>query len=77
MKLSEFKFELPAELMATHPAKNRDEARMMVLNRATGEIEHKIFRDILNYFDDGDVMVVNDTKVFPGPHVRQQGKDRR
>jgi S-adenosylmethionine:tRNA ribosyltransferase-isomerase len=65
MKLSEFKFELPAELMATHPAKNRDEARMMVLNRATGEIEHKIFRDILNYFDDGDVMVVNDTKVFP------------
>jgi S-adenosylmethionine:tRNA ribosyltransferase-isomerase len=65
MKLSEFKFELPAELMATHPAKHRDEARMMVLNRATGEIEHKIFRDILNYFDDGDVMVVNDTKVFP------------
>lgn len=65
MKLSEFKFELPADLMATHPAKQRDEARMMVLNRATGEIEHKIFRDILNYFDDGDVMVVNDTKVFP------------
>ncbi|MBK0403176.1 tRNA preQ1(34) S-adenosylmethionine ribosyltransferase-isomerase QueA [Adhaeribacter sp. BT258] len=65
MKLSEFKFDLPEELMATHPAKQRDEARMMVLNRATGEIEHKIFRDILNYFDDGDVMVVNDTKVFP------------
>ena len=65
MKLSEFKFELPANLMASHPAKNRDEARMMVLNRATGEIEHKIFRDILGYFDDGDVMVVNDTKVFP------------
>jgi S-adenosylmethionine:tRNA ribosyltransferase-isomerase len=65
MKLSEFKFDLPANLMATHPSKHRDEARMMVLNRATGEIEHKIFRDILNYFDDGDVMVVNDTKVFP------------
>jgi S-adenosylmethionine:tRNA ribosyltransferase-isomerase len=65
MKLSEFKFDLPENLMATHPAKQRDEARMMVLNRATGEIEHKIFRDILNYFDDGDVMVVNDTKVFP------------
>jgi S-adenosylmethionine:tRNA ribosyltransferase-isomerase len=65
MKLSEFKFELPADLMATHPSKNRDEARMMVLHRSTGEIEHKIFRDIINYFDEGDVMVVNDTKVFP------------
>src|SRR6478735_10259865 len=65
MKLSEFKFELPQELLALHPAKSRDEARMMVLNRATGEIEHKIFRDILNYFDEGDVMVINDTKVFP------------
>src|SRR4051812_42240932 len=65
MKLSEFKFELPADLMATHPAKHRDEARMMVVNRATGTIEHKVFKDIINYFDDGDVMVVNDTKVFP------------
>jgi len=65
MKLSEFKFELPQELLALHPAKNRDEARMMVLNRATGTIEHKIFKDILGYFDEGDVMVINDTKVFP------------
>ena len=65
MKLSEFKFELPQELMALHPAKNRDEARMMVLNRATGTIEHKIFKDILEYFDEGDVMVLNNTKVFP------------
>jgi len=65
MKLSEFKFALPAELVAQYPAANRDEARMMVINRATGTIEHKIFKDIINYFDDGDVMVVNDTKVFP------------
>jgi S-adenosylmethionine:tRNA ribosyltransferase-isomerase len=65
MKLSEFRFDLPANLMATHPAKNRDEARMMVVHRNTGKIEHKIFKDILEYFDDGDVMVINDTKVFP------------
>jgi len=65
MKLSEFRFDLPANLMATHPAKNRDEARMMVIHRSTGKIEHKIFKDILEYFSDGDVMVLNDTKVFP------------
>jgi S-adenosylmethionine:tRNA ribosyltransferase-isomerase len=65
MKLSEFRFDLPANLMATHPAKNRDEARMMVVHRNTGKIEHKIFKDILEYFDEGDVMVINDTKVFP------------
>ena len=65
MKLSEFKFELPEELLATHPTENRDESRMMVLHRDTGKIEHRIFKDILEYFDDGDVMVVNDTKVFP------------
>ena len=65
MKLSEFRFDLPANLMATHPSKNRDEARMMVVHRSTGKIEHKVFKDILEYFDDGDVMVINDTKVFP------------
>ena len=65
MKLSEFKFELPPELLATHPAPTRDEARMMVVHRSDGKIEHRVFKDILEYFDDGDVMVVNDTKVFP------------
>ncbi|GHA63408.1 tRNA preQ1(34) S-adenosylmethionine ribosyltransferase-isomerase QueA [Pontibacter akesuensis] len=65
MKLSEFKFELPEELLATHPTENRDESRMMVVHRDSGKIEHRIFKDILEYFDDGDVMVVNDTKVFP------------
>jgi S-adenosylmethionine:tRNA ribosyltransferase-isomerase len=65
MKLSEFKFSLPAELVAQYPAANRDEAKMMVINRATGTIEHKIFKDIINYFDEGDLMVMNNTKVFP------------
>jgi len=51
--------------VADYPAKNRDESRLMVVNRQTGKIEHKVFKDILNYFDDGDVMILNDTKVFP------------
>ncbi|HAA16695.1 MAG TPA: tRNA preQ1(34) S-adenosylmethionine ribosyltransferase-isomerase QueA [Cytophagales bacterium] len=65
MKLSEFKFELPTGLIAQYPAENRDESRMMVVNRETGEIEHKIFKDILEYFDESDTLVTNDTKVFP------------
>jgi len=65
MKLSQFKFNLPRDLVADYPAKNRDESRLMVVNRQTGKIEHKVFKDILNYFDDGDVMILNDTKVFP------------
>ncbi len=65
MKLSEFKFDLPNSLIAVHPADNRDDARMMVLHRNTGKIEHKVFKDIVNYFDEGDIMVANDTMVFP------------
>jgi S-adenosylmethionine:tRNA ribosyltransferase-isomerase len=65
MKLSQYKFNLPPELVAKFPAKNRDESRMMVLHRDTEKIEHRIFRDIIDYFDDRDVMVFNDTKVFP------------
>lgn len=65
MKLSKFKFNLPEELIALHPTINRDESRLMVLNRNTGEIEHKIFKDIVNYFNNDDVMVFNNTKVFP------------
>src|SRR5690606_9503716 len=64
MKLSEFKFDLPQSLIALHP-KERGEARMMVVHRKTGEIEHRTFSEVIQYFDDGDVMVVNDTKVFP------------
>ena len=65
MKLSQFKFNLPKELLADTPAKNRDEARLMVIDRKTGKIQHKHFKDLLNYFDDGDAMILNDTKVFP------------
>lgn len=65
MKLSAFKFELPENIIATHPAPNRDEARLMVIDRAKGSWEHRTFRDVIEYFDDGDVMVANDTYVFP------------
>ena len=65
MKLSKFKFTLPPELIALHPAYNRDESRLMVLHKDTGEIEHRIFKDVIEYFDDKDVMVFNNTKVFP------------
>jgi S-adenosylmethionine:tRNA ribosyltransferase-isomerase len=65
MKLSDFKFNLPPELIAEHPNPNRDESRLMVIHRKTGEIEHRVFKDIIEYFDDGDVMITNNTKVFP------------
>ncbi len=65
MKLSDFKFNLSADLIAEHPSESRDESRLMVIHRQTGEIEHKRFKDIMDYFSDGDVMVINNTKVFP------------
>lgn len=65
MKLSEFNYNLPEGLIANEPAAVRDESRLLVLHRKTGEIEHKVFKEILNYFDGGDVFVFNDTKVFP------------
>lgn len=65
MKLSNFNFNLPTELLAEFPAENRDEARLMVVNRKTGTIEHKFFKDLIDYFNEGDVMVLNNTKVFP------------
>lgn len=65
MKTSDFDFNLPDELLAEHPSENRDEARLMVVHRDTGEIEHRQFKDIIDYFDEGDVMIRNNTKVFP------------
>ena len=65
MKLSHFKFELPEGLLAEYPSEQRDEARLMVLDRKTETIEHKLFKDLVGYFDEGDVMVFNNTKVFP------------
>ena len=65
MKLSQFQFDLPQESIASEPTRWRDECRMMVLHKDTGEIEHKIFKDIVEYFGKGDTFVLNDTKVFP------------
>lgn len=65
MKLSNFNFNLPEELLAEFPAENRDESRLMVVNRKLGTIEHKLFKDVIDYFEEGDVMVLNNTKVFP------------
>jgi S-adenosylmethionine:tRNA ribosyltransferase-isomerase len=65
MKLSKFKYKLPEELIALHPSANRDESRLMIVHKDTGKIEHKVFKDIINYFDEKDVMVFNNTKVFP------------
>ena len=65
MKLSQFRFNLKDEQIAQYPAKYRDESRLMVVNKKTGEIEHRMFKDILEYFDEDDVFVFNDTKVFP------------
>lgn len=65
MKLSHFNFDLPQELLAEYPSEHRDEARLMVLHRDTQKIEHKLFKDLIEYFDEGDVMMLNNTKVFP------------
>jgi S-adenosylmethionine:tRNA ribosyltransferase-isomerase len=65
MKLSQFRFDLPLNLIAQHPTKKREDARLMVVHRSTGQIENKHFRDVMDYFDDKDVFVVNNTKVFP------------
>ena len=74
MKLSQFNFDLPKDLIAQYPVENRDESRLMVVNRAAGTIEHKIFKDTLDYFDDGDVFIVNNTKVFPARMYGQKEK---
>ena len=65
MKLSHFNFDLPSELLAEYPSEHRDEARLMVLNREKQTIEHKLFKDLIDYFEEDDVMVLNNTKVFP------------
>ena len=65
MKLSQFKFKLTEDKIALYPPQNRDEAKLMVLHKSTGEIEDRLFKDILDYFDDGDSFIFNDTQVFP------------
>lgn len=65
MKLSQFSYDLPEELLAEYPSAHRDEARLMVMNRKDETIEHKQFKDLVDYFDEGDIMLFNNTKVFP------------
>ena len=65
MKLSQFRYVLPPELIALHPTPNRDESKLLVVDRKTGNIEHKLFKDITSYFSENDVLVLNNTKVFP------------
>ena len=65
MKLSKFRYDLPLDLIAKHPSPLRDESRLMVINRKTRKIEHRVFKDIIDYYDDKDIFVFNDTKVFP------------
>jgi S-adenosylmethionine:tRNA ribosyltransferase-isomerase len=74
MKLSQFEYKLPENLIAQYPNPKRDECKLMVIERKTGKITHKKFKDIINYFDDGDVMVLNNTKVFP---ARMYGKKEK
>ncbi|MFK7806954.1 MAG: tRNA preQ1(34) S-adenosylmethionine ribosyltransferase-isomerase QueA [Saprospiraceae bacterium] len=64
-KLSQFKFDLPEKLIAQYPSKNRDESKLMVVHRDSGKIEHRVFKDVLEYFDEGDTFIFNNTKVFP------------
>ncbi|KEI03817.1 tRNA preQ1(34) S-adenosylmethionine ribosyltransferase-isomerase QueA [Clostridium botulinum] len=65
MKVKDFDFYLPEELIAQHPMEKRDESRLMVVDRKSGHIEHKIFKDILGYFNEGDCLVLNNTRVLP------------
>jgi S-adenosylmethionine:tRNA ribosyltransferase-isomerase len=74
MKLSQFTYNLPANLIAQNPAKRREDAKMLVVHKDTGEMEHKHFRDILDYFDEKDIFVVNNTKVFPARLYGQKEK---
>jgi S-adenosylmethionine:tRNA ribosyltransferase-isomerase len=74
MKLSQFNFELPEERIAEYPSDHRDESRLMVLDRKTESIEHKTFKDVVNYFDEGDAFVFNNTKVFPARLIGNKEK---
>ena len=65
MKTSDFDYELPEELIAQHPAAQRDHSRLLVMDKNTGAVEHRVFRDIVDYLHAGDVLVLNNTKVIP------------
>jgi len=73
-KLSQFNFELPENLISDQPAKERDESRLMVVHKDSGKIEHKVFKDMIDYFDEGDALIFNNTKVFPARMYGQKEK---
>jgi S-adenosylmethionine:tRNA ribosyltransferase-isomerase len=75
MKLSQFRFDLPQSLIAQTPSKNRDESRLMIVERKTGKIKHKVFKDILNIFTEKDCLILNNTKVFL--HAFTAGRKRQ
>ncbi|MDE6342568.1 MAG: S-adenosylmethionine:tRNA ribosyltransferase-isomerase, partial [Muribaculaceae bacterium] len=74
MKLSQFKFKLPDEQIAMYPSENRDECRLMVVDSRDSSIKHCLFKEIINFFEDKDVMVFNDTRVFPARLVGNKEK---
>jgi S-adenosylmethionine:tRNA ribosyltransferase-isomerase len=74
MKLSQFKFDVQDDLIAHHPTPDREESRLMVVDRKKGTIEHKLFKDVLEYFDEGDVMILNNTRVFPARLIGRKEK---
>ena len=74
MKLSQFNFELPNERIAEYPSEHRDESRLMILDRKNESIEHKTFKDVVSYFDEGDAFVFNNTKVFPARLIGNKEK---
>ena len=76
MKLSNFTHEVPEKLIAEYPSDERDESRLMVLHRDTKKIEHKLFKDVIDYFDDGDLFMLNNTKVFPARLMGNKEKTR-
>ena len=74
MKAKDFYFHLPEELIAQHPLEVRDSSRLMVLDKHTGEIEHKVFKDIIDYLNKGDTLVLNDTRVLPARLIGEKEK---
>ena len=74
MRLSDFKYQLPEKLIAQEPLKDRDKSRLLVMDRHTGELEHKLFKDIVDYFGENDVLVVNDTRVVKARMVGYKEK---
>lgn len=77
MKRQDFYYDLPQELIAQDPLEDRSSSRLLVLDKKTGETQHHTFREVINYLNPGDCLVIKDTKVIPGPPDRREGRNRR